>query len=144
LGQLDNMCNISLFSTRGLRPSSRMKRYENYRDPILTCLQELLQGCLQPNIRQKASTVQGNMQVDQTYLRTLVVPLVYYSTHDGIKQSSLHVLITYSKQRENQTEDYIKEASTGSELQLHTSSSTVCSHRSSRRTSTYHNGSRRP
>jgi hypothetical protein len=33
-----------------LRPSSRMKKYENYQDPIFTCLQELLQGCLQPDI----------------------------------------------------------------------------------------------
>jgi hypothetical protein len=41
-------------------------------------LQELLQGCLQPDIRQRASTVQGNAQVNQTYLETLVVPMVYY------------------------------------------------------------------
>jgi hypothetical protein len=59
LGKLDNMYNMSLFSTRGLRPSSRMKEYENYRDPVLICLQELLQGCLQPDIQHKASTVQG-------------------------------------------------------------------------------------
>jgi hypothetical protein len=78
LGQLDNMCNISLFSTQGLQPSSRMKKYENYRDPVLTYLQELLQGCLQPDIQQRSSTVQGNTQVNQTYLGTLVVPLVYY------------------------------------------------------------------
>jgi hypothetical protein len=38
-------------------------------------LRELLQGFLQPDIRQRASIVQGNAQV--TYLGTLVVPLVY-------------------------------------------------------------------
>jgi hypothetical protein len=31
-----------------------MKEYENYRDPVLICPQELLQGCLQPDIRHKA------------------------------------------------------------------------------------------
>jgi hypothetical protein len=40
LGQLDNMYNMSLFSTRGLRPSSHVKKCQNYWDHILTYLQE--------------------------------------------------------------------------------------------------------
>jgi hypothetical protein len=39
-----------------------MKENKNYRDPVLMYLRELLQGCFQPDIRQKASTVQGNAQ----------------------------------------------------------------------------------
>jgi hypothetical protein len=31
-----------------------MKEYENYQDHVLICPQELLQGCLQPDIRHKA------------------------------------------------------------------------------------------
>jgi hypothetical protein len=58
------MYNMFLFSTRGLRPSSRMKENKNYRDPVLMNIREFLQGCLQPDIRQRASTVQGNEMVN--------------------------------------------------------------------------------
>jgi hypothetical protein len=76
LGQLNSIYNISLFSTRGLRPSSRTKKnMKIIRDSILTCLQELPQGCLQPDIRRSVSMAQGNAKANQTYLRTLVVPL---------------------------------------------------------------------
>jgi hypothetical protein len=41
-----------------------MEEHKNYRDPILMNIQEFLQGCLQPDIRQRASTVQGNALVN--------------------------------------------------------------------------------
>jgi hypothetical protein len=41
-----------------------MKKYENYQDPIFTCLQGLLQGCLQHDIQQRVGTIQGNAQVN--------------------------------------------------------------------------------
>jgi hypothetical protein len=41
LGQLDNLYSVSLFSTRGLRPLSRMKENKNYRDPVLMNIREL-------------------------------------------------------------------------------------------------------
>jgi hypothetical protein len=41
-----------------------MKENKNYRDPVLMNTREFLQGCLQPDIRQRASTVQGNALVN--------------------------------------------------------------------------------
>jgi hypothetical protein len=37
-----------------------MKEIKNYQDPVLMNIREFLQGCLQPDIRQSASTVQRN------------------------------------------------------------------------------------
>jgi hypothetical protein len=41
-----------------------MKENKNYRDPVLMNIREFLQGCLQPNTRQRASTVEGNTPVN--------------------------------------------------------------------------------
>jgi hypothetical protein len=41
-----------------------MKENKNYRDPVHMSIQEFLQGCLEPDIRQRASTVQGNALVN--------------------------------------------------------------------------------
>jgi hypothetical protein len=41
-----------------------MKENKNYQDPVLMNIQEFLQGCLQPDIRQRARTVQGNALVN--------------------------------------------------------------------------------
>jgi hypothetical protein len=56
-------------------------------------LQRLLQGCLQPDIRHTASTVQGNVQINLPR-NTGSSSGLLLNKHDGIKQSSLHVLIT--------------------------------------------------
>jgi hypothetical protein len=41
-----------------------MKESKNYRDPVFMIIQEFLQGCSQPDIQQKGSTVQGNTLVN--------------------------------------------------------------------------------
>jgi hypothetical protein len=66
------------FSTRGLWPLSHMKESKNYRDPIFMIIREILQGCSQPDIRQKSK--HSSRQLDGKWKHTSkhwLVPMVY-------------------------------------------------------------------